>query len=61
MTERFTRVNELILHYQARIEDPGAYSKPWTASWNIRFHPDMEPWEYICQENNADLKHLVGK
>ena len=61
VTERFTRVNELILHYQASVEDPGAYSKPWTVSWNIRFYPAMEPWEYICQENNADLKHLVGK
>ena len=59
--ERFTRVNELILHYEATIEDPGAYSKPWSASWNILFHPGMEPLEYICQENNADLKHLVGK
>ena len=61
VTERFTRVNELILHYQASIEDPGAYSKPWTVSWNIRFYPGMEPWEYICQENNVDLRHLVGK
>jgi len=61
ITERFTRVNELILHYEATIDDPGAYSKPWTTSWNILFHPGMEPFEYICQENNADLKHLVGR
>ena len=61
ITERFTRVNELILHYQATIDDPGAYSKPWTVSWNIRFYPGMEPLEYICQENNLDVKHLVDK
>jgi hypothetical protein len=61
VTERFRRVNELILHYQATIEDPGAYTEPWTVSWNIRFYPGMEPLEYICQENNVDLKHLVGK
>ena len=61
VVERFTRVNQLILHYQATMEDPGAYSKPWTTSWNILFHPGMEPLEYICQENNADLRHLVGK
>ena len=61
VVERFTRVNELILHYEATIEDPGAYAKPWTTSWNILFHPGMEPFEYICQENNADLKHMVGK
>lgn len=61
VVERFTRVNELILRYEATIDDPGAYSKPWTTSWNILFHPGMEPYEYICQENNADLKHLVGR
>jgi hypothetical protein len=60
VTERFTRVNQLILHYEATIDDPGAYSKPWTTSWNVLFHPGMEPYEYICQENNADLRHLVG-
>jgi hypothetical protein len=59
--ERFTRVNELILNYQATIDDPGAYTKPWTVSWNILFHAAMEPLEYICQENNVDLKHLVDK
>lgn len=61
VVERFTRVNELILHYEATIDDPGAYAKPWTVSWNILFHRGMEPMEYICQENNIDQKHLVGK
>jgi hypothetical protein len=61
VVERFTRVNELILHYEATIDDPGAYTKPWTVGWNILFHPGMEPMEYICQENNVDQKHLVGK
>jgi hypothetical protein len=59
--EKFTRVNELILHYEATIDDPGAYSKPWTTSWNILFHPGMEPLEYICQENNKDMRHMIGK
>ena len=61
VVERFMRVNELILHYEATIDDPGAYSKAWTVGWNIRFYPGLEPLEYICQENNADLKHMVGK
>jgi hypothetical protein len=39
----------------------GAYTKAWTASWNILFHPGMEPLEYICQENNVDIRQLVGK
>jgi hypothetical protein len=61
VVERFTRVNQLILHYEAAIDDPGAYAKTWTVGWNILFHPGMEPMEYICQENNVDMRHLVGK
>jgi hypothetical protein len=61
VVERYTRVNELIMHYEAAIEDPGAYGETWKTSWNMRFYPGMEPLEYICQENNADMKHMVGK
>ncbi len=59
--ERFTRVNQLLLHYEATIEDPGAYSKPWSTSWYIVFEPGLEPLEYICQEGNKDIPHMVGK
>ena len=61
IVERFTRVNELVMHYEALIDDPGAYTKPWTTSWNIVWDPGIEPYEYICQEGNKDLQHLVGK
>jgi len=62
--ERYTRINENILHYQATIDDPGAYSKPWTVGWKISWMPGMEPLEYVCQENNKDVTvnggHMVG-
>jgi hypothetical protein len=62
--ERYTRMNENILHYQATIDDPGAYSKPWTVGWKISWMPGMEPLEYVCQENNKDVTvnggHMVG-
>jgi hypothetical protein len=61
IVERFTRINELLLHYEATIEDPGAYSKPWYTSWYIGFQKGIEPYEYICQEGNKDVEHLVGK
>ena len=59
--ERFTRPDELTLHYQVTIDDPGAYTKPWTTSYTIPWAPGAELLEYICQENNRDLPHLVGK
>jgi len=59
--ERYTRIDEMTLHYEATIDDPKAYTKKWTTSYTIPWAPKMELYEYICQENNFDLPHLVGK
>lgn len=59
--ERFTRKDENTLHYAVTIDDPKAYTKPWTTSYTIPWAPGMELYEYICQENNRDLPHMVGK
>ena len=59
--ERYTRTDSLTLRYESTIDDPKTYTKPWTAVYTIPFEPGWEPYEYICQENNRDLNHLVGK
>jgi len=59
--ERFTRRDELTLHYQVTIEDSGAYTRPWTTSYTIPWSAGSEPMEYICHENNLDLPHMVGR
>ena len=59
--ERFNRPDQETLHYQVTIEDPGAYTKSWTTSYTIPWAPGQEPMEYVCQEDNVDLPHLVGK
>jgi hypothetical protein len=59
--ERYTRVDEMTLRYEATIDDPKAYTKAWTTSYTIPWSPGTELYEYICQENNQDLKHMVGK
>jgi hypothetical protein len=59
--ERYTRTDEQTLHYEATIDDPKAYTKPWTTSYTIPWSPGAELYEYICQENNQDLPHMVGK
>ncbi len=59
--EKFTRTDEMTLHYSATIEDPKTYTMPWTTSYTIPWQPGAEPYEYICQEDNKDLVHLVGR
>jgi hypothetical protein len=59
--ERFERPDAETLHYQVTIEDPTAYTRPWTTSYTIPWASGQEPMEYVCQEDNVDLPHMVGK
>ena len=59
VVERFSRPNFNTLHYEATIEDSGAYTEPWTIGWDIEWRADGELIEYICQENNRYLYHLT--
>jgi len=61
IVERFTRTNEATLHYQVTIDDRHAYTAPWTTSYTIPWVAGAELLEYICQENNKDLPHMVGR
>lgn len=59
VVERFSRPDKNTLRYEATIDDPGAYTAPWTVAWDIPWRPDGELLEYICQENNLYLYHLT--
>ena len=61
VVERFTRIDEMTLRYEATIDDPKAYTRPWTTRYTIPWSPGVELYEYICQENNKDLPHMVGR
>jgi len=53
--ERISRPFKEVLHYEALIEDPGAYTAPWTVAWDINWSEGQELDDYICQENNKFL------
>ena len=42
-------------------EIPRCTSRPWTVTQEFRLSADDELLEYVCNENNRDLPHLVGK
>jgi len=60
LTEKFTRTDYNTLKYEATIDDPGAYTAPWTGGWLIQFQAGEELYEYVCQDNNRDVKHMYG-
>jgi len=60
LTERFTRTDHDTIVYQATIDDPGAYTAPWTGGWYLTWQANEEMYEYICQEDNRDAAHMFG-
>jgi len=61
MIERFRRPNYGTLYIDVTIEDPKAYTKPFTVRVNQQIMPDTELIEFICQENDRSGPHLIGK
>jgi hypothetical protein len=61
VTERFRRKDFGHMELQITIDDPKAYTKPWTVTENAVLQPDDELIEYVCEENNRDVGHFVGK
>jgi hypothetical protein len=59
VTERWTRPSKQTLHYEATVNDRGAYTRPFTIAWDIPFNVNGELPEYICQENNQYLNRLT--
>jgi hypothetical protein len=59
MVERFTRVDANTIDYQFTIEDPAAFTQPWTAS--IPMTKMREPlYEYACHEGNRGLYGILA-
>jgi hypothetical protein len=57
MTERFTRPNYGTLQIDVTIEDPTAYTRPFTVRVNQRLFPDAELIEFICNENEKSVRY----
>jgi hypothetical protein len=57
LIEKFTRLDYYTLKYEVTIDDPGAYTRPWTISWNLRWNLGAEIEHAVCAENNRFLEH----
>jgi hypothetical protein len=59
ITERFHRVNYGHLEIDLTVDDPKAYTKPWTVKLNQFIAPDTDLMAYYCAENEKDALHLT--
>lgn len=51
LVERFTRKDLNTLTYEVTIDDPGAYTRTWKASWNLSWIGNEELPVFFCQDN----------
>jgi hypothetical protein len=58
ITERFRRPNYGSLEIEITVDDPKAYTKPWTVKVNQQIMLDAELIEFICEDRDA--AHYVG-
>jgi hypothetical protein len=59
LVERFTRVADDTLQYDATLSDPTTWTKPWTA--RILFKRITEPLlEYACHEGNHGMIGILS-
>jgi hypothetical protein len=58
VTERFIRKDFGNMDIEITIDDPKAYTKPFTVRVNQRIMVDQEMIEFICNENEQSTRHL---
>jgi len=61
VTERIRRPDFGHLTIEVTIDDPKAYTRPWTITEGMELLADTDLFEFVCNENNRDPPHLVSK
>jgi len=64
IVERYHRTDFGHLEVQMDFDDPGAFARPWSLKGvfdNAGDPREVEIQEFICNENNRDTGHMVGK
>lgn len=59
LIERFTRTDANTILYQFTVDDPTAFTKPWTAELPMLRSPGMM-YEFACHEGNFALEHILS-
>jgi len=60
IVERFRRVDADTILYEATIEDPKAYAKPWRVAMPLSRDPEYTVYEYACHEGNYAMEDILN-
>ena len=53
LIEKLSRPNFDTLKYDLTVNDPGAYTRPWSTSWTLRWVAGKDMPRHLCQENRS--------
>jgi hypothetical protein len=59
VVERFRRVDENTIDYQATIEDPKMFTRQWTVAVPLHRDPAYQLFEYACHEGNRSVENIL--
>ncbi|HEX7136295.1 MAG TPA: hypothetical protein VF219_00540 [Vicinamibacterales bacterium] len=57
--ERLTRVDENTIQYEATIDDPNVYTRPWKLAFPLNKDERYRIFEYACHEGNHALENML--
>jgi hypothetical protein len=60
LVERFTRTDANTIKYEATINDPKTWTKPWTLTFPLRQEPNYQIVEYACHEGNYAMADMLS-
>jgi hypothetical protein len=61
LTERFRRPDFGHLEIELTVDDPKAYTKPWTVTLHQEIKLDTDLLDFLCADNEKDGSHLSSK
>jgi hypothetical protein len=61
LIEKYTRTALDTMRYEVTVDDPGAYTAPFTGVSSLRWESGTELFEYICQQENYASTLMVGE
>ena len=60
MVERFTPVDANTIQYEATLDDPKTWTRPWSVSFPLTRDDDYGFFEYACHEGNMAMRNVLS-
>jgi hypothetical protein len=61
ITERFHRIDFGHMDIEITVDDPKAYTRPWSVTLHQVISLDTDLLDFVCGDNEKDVPHLSSK